>query len=262
MDLGLKGKVAIVTGGAVGLGRAISLGFAQEGASVAVVDLQEEKAIATAEDAKKLGVDAIAIKCNVAKNEEVKAMVDKVLKHFGKIDILVNDAAIAGPQGPWIDITDEGFDSTIAVNCKAALYCSNAVTAHMVGRGSGHIVNIGSCAGTTGEGNNGIYSASKAFIINFTHSLAQELGKKGVIVNCVSPAGMMTDMTSAAWAIRAKSFGITVEQMTKQMLEQIWTTRPIKVEDTAGLVLWAASERGEMACGSILNITAGREVHA
>ena len=262
MDLGLTGKVAIVTGGAVGLGRAISTGFVQEGAKVAVIDIQEEKAKATAEDLKKMGGDAIAIKCNVSKQEEVKAMVEQVVKHFGKVDILVNNAGIAGPQGPWIDIDEAGFDSTVAVNCKAALWCSNAVTPHMVEQGSGHIVSIGSSAGTTGEGNNGIYSASKAFIINFTHSLAQELGKKGVIVNCVSPAGMMTDMTDRAWAIRSKSFGISVEEMQKQMLESIWTQHPIKVEDTAGLVLFAASERGDMTCGSILNITAGREVHA
>jgi NAD(P)-dependent dehydrogenase (short-subunit alcohol dehydrogenase family) len=262
MDLNLKGKVAIVTGGAVGLGRAVSLGFAQEGANVAVVDLQEEKAKKTVEDLKNMGVDAIAIKCNVAKQTEVNDMVAKVLKHFGKIDILINNAGVAGPPGPWLDLKEKDLDDTFGVNSKAAIWCSNAVTPHMVERGSGHIVNIGSSAAVTGEGNNGTYSATKAFLINFTHSLAQELGKKGVIVNAINPAGMITDMTNASWGLRAKYFGISIDEMRKSLLESIWTTRPIEVEDTAGLVIWAASERADMACGSVLNITAGREVHS
>ena len=142
MDMGLEGKTAIVTGGAMGLGRAIALSLADEGCNVVVADIGEEHAKQVAKEVHARGPRALAISTDVTNGAEVQAMVDGTIGEFGHVDILVANAGVVGPQGPWADLTEEGFDHVVSVNFKGAFLSVRAVTPHMIAQQSGKIIII------------------------------------------------------------------------------------------------------------------------
>ena len=188
-------------------------------------------------------------------------MVDKALQKFSAIDILVNNAGVVGPQGPWSELTEEGFDSVVGVDFKGVYLCCRAVIPHMMERKSGKIINIASCAAKTGEEYNGVYSASKAAVQNLTQSLSRELGKYNINVNAVCPAAMDTDLMEKVYRERSKYFGIRSEDLRKKIASGFVLPEKLTVNDAANLVVFLASDKASRMTGQAVNVTGGIEVH-
>jgi len=195
----LKGKIALITGGGTGIGRDIALAFAREGASVAVIYSRSEKeAEATAQDIRDLGVSSAAIKADVSNDAQVREMVKKVMDGHGRLDILVNSAGTT----TFVDaedlegLTEEIWDSNLAVNLKGTFFCCRAAAAAMRSNDGGNIINISSIAGTTGIGSSMAYSASKAGVICLTKSLARTLAPE-IQVNTIAPGFVVSRWTDA-----------------------------------------------------------------
>ena len=185
----LKGKVAIVTGGGGSIGGAVCRQFAKEGAAVAVADVGEEEARRVADDIKASGGEAVAAPVDLRDGKSIARMIEGVLETFGKIDILVNSAggSARGRSAPFHEQVDEVFEFILDVNLLGPMLCTRTVVNHMIERGGGKVVNIGSIVGIQGLVGHAEYTAAKGGIIALTKSLAMELGKHGINVNCVSP---------------------------------------------------------------------------
>ena len=261
MDMGLTDKVAIVTGAAQGVGRAIALGLAAEGGQVVVADVKLCAAERVVAQAQEVGGKALAVKTDVSNGDEVEAMVQKVMSRFARVDVLVNNAGVVGPQGPWADLTEEGFDRVVGINLKGPYLCSKAVAPHLMAQKSGRIINIASCAAKTGEEFNGVYSATKAAVANLTQSLAFELAPYSVNVNAVCPAAMDTDLMEEVYRERSRFFGTEPEELRNKIESSFRLPDTLKVEDVANLVVFLASDKARMMTGQALNITGGLEVH-
>jgi len=198
--MNLKGKVALITGGGTGIGRAIALSFANEGASVAVNYSRSEKdALSTVQDISKLGVSSIAIKADVAQDLLVREMVEKVMSEFGRLDILVNSAGTTTFIDPsdLEGLTEEIWDRILAVNLKGTFFCCRAAAPAMKSSGGGSIISISSIAGINGGGSCMAYAASKAGVICLTKSLARTLAPE-IRVNTIAP-GLVDSRWSADW---------------------------------------------------------------
>lgn len=182
------GRTAIVTGAAGGIGKATALQFAQEGANVAIVDIDREKLERVAEDIRAAGGTVSAFVANITQNAEVKAVVAQVLATYGQIDILVNNAGAGWHKMvPFKDIPDGSWEWILDVNIKGTLYFTHAVLDHMVTRKYGKIINLSSVAASVGIPKLAVYAATKGAVVSFTKSLAMELGPSQINVNCVSP---------------------------------------------------------------------------
>ncbi|HET8577118.1 MAG TPA: glucose 1-dehydrogenase [Methylomirabilota bacterium] len=186
----LSGKVALVTGGATGIGRAIVLALAREGAAVAVnYSKSADAARETAREAEKAGGRVITVRADVSRDAEVRAMIAQVVSELGGLDLLVNNAGWTRrvPHPQLEDLTDEIWDGVMGVNVRGAFYCVRAAVPHMARRGGGAVVNITSVAGFTGDGSSMAYAASKAALGTLTKSLARALAPQGIRVNAVAP---------------------------------------------------------------------------
>ena len=204
----LAGKVALVTGAARGIGRAIALALAEKGANVAVnYAHSEEKARETVELCRSHGVDAIAVKADVRNREEVRRMVEEVVNHFGRIDILVNNAGILGKALRPMEVTDEDWDAVLGVNLKGAFIVTQEVLRYMK---KGKIVNIASIAGKDGGTVGPHYAASKGGLIALTFNLARHLAPE-ILVNAVAPGPVDTDLISPEIKEKLRSLSLTGE---------------------------------------------------
>lgn len=193
--MNLEGKTAIVTGAGDGIGRAIAIRLANDGAKVAVLDLNKEKAGQTMEMILSYGGTAVEIVADITKSAEVKASVAKVLADFGKIDILVNcaggHAGVIGKSSPFKDTTEDVWRWVIDLNLNGTLLCTHSVINHMIGRKYGKIINIASIAAKVGIANYAEYSAAKGGVVSFTKALAMEVGPCNINVNGVSPGAIL-----------------------------------------------------------------------
>lgn len=242
----LKGRVAIITGGARGIGKAIVLALVREGVKVAIVDFDKEGAIALKDRIEKEQGEAIAIPCDVSKSSEVKAMVDQVKKAFNRIDILVNNAGIIR-RGTIETVTEEDWDRVIEVNLKGTFNCSKAVVETMKQQGYGKIINVSSIAGKMGDITSAPgYGPSKAGIDALTKTLARQLAPYGINVNAVAPHAIETEM-SAQWS----------EEKRKEIIASIPLGRLGKPEDVAEAVLFLASDNASFITGEILDVNGG-----
>jgi 3-oxoacyl-[acyl-carrier protein] reductase len=194
LKVNLSDKIAIVTGAGQGIGRAIALSLARDGAKLVVNDIIEENAKKVVKEIESKGGDAIAILADVSNKNAVEHMIRLTLEKYGKIDILVNNAGISGPMVPVQDLREEDWDQVINVDLKGTFLCSQAVIPHMRKRG-GKIVNISSIAGKEGNANMTAYCAAKSGIIGFTKALAEEVVRNGINVNCICPALIETELT-------------------------------------------------------------------
>ena len=242
----LDGKVAIITGAGRGIGRAIALALARDGADVVVNDVDLQSAEATADKVRAMGRRALPIKADVSVEEEVIKMVKTALKAFGKIDILVNNAAIFSSIS-LEDITEEKWDKTMKINLKSVFLCSQAVMKFMKRQRSGKIVNIASLAGKVGGIVAGAdYAASKAGVICLTKSLAKQLASYSINVNAVAPAWIETDMMKD-WPRETK----------EAVLRQIPLGRFGKPEEVAEAVVFLASDGAGFITGATIDINGG-----
>jgi len=239
----LEGKVAIVTGAGSGIGRAIALGLAREGALIVVSDIDGDRADAVARELQVGGTEAIGLSSDVANTEQVNAMVDEAVKRFGRLDILINNAGRAA-RGFVGQMTDEDWDAVIAVNLRGTFLCSRAALAHMIPQHSGRIVNTASGLGLRGSPGGAVYGASKAAIINFTKSLAQEVARYGISVNAIAPG--VTD--TPFWRANRS------EEEIKEAYER---GQVGQAEDFVPLVVFLCSEAGGVHSG----ITVDRDVY-
>jgi 3-oxoacyl-[acyl-carrier protein] reductase len=240
----LKDRVAIVTGAARGIGKAIVLTFVREGAKVALVDADQKQLEMLRKENEKERV--IAIPCDITKSPEVKAMVNQVHKAFGRIDILVNNAGIIR-RGTIQTVTEEDWDRVIEVNLKGTFNCCKAVAGIMKQQGYGKIVNISSIAGKMGDITSAPgYGPSKAGIDALTKTLARQLAQYGINVNAVSPHAIETEM-SAQWS----------EERRKEIIASIPLGRLGRREDVAEAVLFLVSDEASFITGEILDVNGG-----
>ncbi len=242
----LKNKVAIVTGGGRGIGLAIALAFAREGAHVAICDVNASLLDTARAEIEALGGRGLALRADVADKAQVSRMVGDVLRELGTIDILVNNAGIYEVL-PIEEITEEQWERTLAVNLKGVFLCSQAVMGHMKRQRSGRIVNMASVAGKTGGQLAGAhYSASKAGVMCFTKSLAREVAPYGITVNAVAPGRIDTPMIRIA---------------SDEENEALRAATPLgrlgKPEDVARAVVFLASDEASFITGEILDVNGG-----
>jgi len=244
MDLGLKDKVAIVTGGARGIGRAIALRLAEEGAHVAIADILD--ATPVVEEIKKMGREALYVKTDITDPEQVKNFVQKVLEKFGKIDILINNAGITR-DALIHKMTKEDWDKVIDVNLTGAFNMIKAVVNHFIERKQGKIINISSVVGQRGNIGQANYAASKAGLIGLTKALALELARYGEInVNAVAPGFVKTAMTEKI-----------PEKIKKMFIDMIPFHRFAEPEEIADVVVFLASDRARYITGQVIGVNGG-----
>jgi 3-oxoacyl-[acyl-carrier protein] reductase len=242
----LKDRVAIVTGGARGIGTAIALAFIREGAKVVLVDVDKEKLEALKHEIEKEKGKVIAIPCDITKSVEVGAMVNQVRDAFGRIDILVNNAGIIR-RGTIETVSEEDWDRVIEVNLKGTFNCCKAVVETMKSQRYGKIVNISSIAGKIGDITSAPgYGPSKAGVDALTKTLARQLAQYGINVNAVAPHAIETEM-SAQWS----------EERRKEIIASIPLGRLGKPEDVANAALFLASDDASFITGEILDVNGG-----
>jgi 3-oxoacyl-[acyl-carrier protein] reductase len=239
----LEEKVAIVTGAGSGIGRAISLGLAAEGALVAIADIDGRKADAVTREVEAVGSHAIGISVDISNTNDVNAMVDETVKRMGRLDILINNAGRAA-RGFVGQMSDEDWDAVIAVNLRGTYLCSRAALAHMIPQRSGRIVNTASGLGLRGSPGGAVYGASKAAIINFTKSLALEVARYGISVNAIAPG--VTD--TPFWRANRSEDEIKDAYSRGQVGQ---------AEDFVPLVVFLCSEAGGVHSG----VTVDRDVY-
>lgn len=243
--MNLDGKVAIVTGGARGIGKAICEKLAADGAKLAIVDVMMDVAAETAAEFVAKGVEAKAFAANVAAPADVDQMVKDVVAHFGCIDILVNNAGITR-DNLMLRMKEEDWDAVIAVNLKGTFNCIKAAVRPMMKARSGKIINIASVVGVMGNAGQANYSASKAGVIGLTKTSAKEFASRGINVNAVAPGYIQTDMTEKL-----------NDQAREAFLTVIPLARPGTAEDVAGVVHFLASSASDYVTGQVINIDGG-----
>ena len=241
----LNGRVAIVTGGAQGIGKAIALTLARHGADVVVTDINLERAQATAQEIEALQVRSLAIKANVADVSATEQMVKETVDKLGKIDILVNNAGITR-DNVLLRMKPEEWDQVMEVNLKGTYACTRAALKFMFRQKNGRIVNIASITGLMGNAGQANYSASKAGIIGFTKAVAREYANRGITVNAVAPGFIDTAMTQA---IPEKER----EALTRQIpMERLGTP-----DEVAAAVYFLVSDLSRYITGQVINVNGG-----
>jgi 3-oxoacyl-[acyl-carrier protein] reductase len=243
--LKLAGRVALVTGAAQGIGKAVALLLARNGADIVVSDINLEKAEETANEIKSIGRKALAVKGDVANWNDVERMVEVILEKFAKIDILVNNAGITRDK-LVLRMTEEDWDAVLDVNLKGTFHCTKAVVRHMAKQRSGKIVNIASVVGEMGNAGQANYSASKAGVIGLTKTIAREFAQRGININAIAPGYIETPMTE-----------VLPEKAKEELKKLIPMERLGKPEDIAEAVLFLVSEESNYITGHVLNVNGG-----
>ena len=243
--MSLQGKTAIVTGAAQGIGRAIAECLAQAGADIAVADLDPGRSVETVASVEKLGRKALNIKVNVADANETKAMVEQVMKAWGKVDILVNNAGITR-DGLLLRMKEEDWNLVLQINLNGTFNCTKAVLQPMTKQRYGRIVNIASIVGVIGNAGQANYSASKAAVIGFTKTVAREYASRAVTVNAVAPGFIDTAMTQ----------GLSPE-VKEALQKQIPLGRLGLPSDIAAAVRFLVSDAASYITGQVLHVNGG-----
>jgi 3-oxoacyl-[acyl-carrier protein] reductase len=242
----LEGKTALITGAARGIGKAIALKYASEGANVAFTDLAiDDIAKATESEIAAFGVKVKGYASNAANFADTEKVVAEVLNDFGRIDILVNNAGITR-DGLMMRMTEQQWDMVINVNLKSAFNFIHAITPIMMRQKSGSIINMSSVVGVSGNAGQANYSASKAGMIGLAKSIAKELGSRSIRANCIAPGFIITDMT-----------GQLSEEVRNEWAKQIPLKRGGTPEDVANVALFLASELSSYVSGQVIHVCGG-----
>ena len=242
----LDGKVALVTGGSRGIGRAIAVALAREGAKVAINFAGNEKA---AEETKALveqaGSEAILLKADVSDKDADAALIDTVIKTYGKIDILVNNAGITR-DSLMLRMKEDDFDAVIDTNLRSVFYLTKAAAKSMMKKRTGRIINMSSVVGLTGNAGQVNYAAAKAGVLGITKSAAKELASRGITVNAVAPGFIETDMTD-----------VLSDTIKESLLHEIPLKRMGEPKDVANAVLFLASDQSAYITGQVIHVDGG-----
>lgn len=242
----LEGKTAIVTGAGRGIGKAIALRFAEEGANIAFTDLSiDENVKATEKEIAALGVKVKGYASNAASFDDTHKVVEQIKEDFGVIDILVNNAGITR-DGLMMRMDEKQWDMVMNVNLKSAFNFTHALTPIMMRQKSGSIINMSSVVGVSGNAGQANYSASKAGMIGLTKSMAKEIGSRNIRVNAIAPGFIITEMT-----------GALSEEVRKQWAQQIPLRRGGTPEDVANTALYLASDLSSYVSGQVINVCGG-----
>jgi len=253
----LEGRAAFITGGASGMGFSTALLFAREGASIGLCDWNEEKAQAAAKEVRAAGGQCDVILGDIGKEDDVVRMVRQAAEAFGRLDILMNNAAIVGQIGPVVDIDLEQWDESLRVNLTGQVLCAREAVRYMIEQQSGSIINMSSMVARNPFVNRTAYNCCKAALIAFTQTLAKEVGDKGVRVNGILPGVVMTDRLKASIVRHAEAENVPVEEYRKKW--QAWSVmnRFVEPEEVSNVVLFLASDESSAMTGQSLNVTAG-----
>lgn len=240
----MKSRVAMITGASVGIGRAVALKMANSGYDLVLLDINAENLARLKEEMSKYSVDTLFSVCDVSNEKEVEKVVEKANERFGKIDILVNNAAVWRMFEPFTEIETETWERFLSVNVMSVVYCTRAVLPKMIENGYGRIVNVASVAGVYGNANMTPYSATKGAVISMTKALAKEVASKGITVNSVSP-GSVSD-----------SGDPDIDHFTPTELSYIGRTGTDA--ENAELICFLASEKASYIVGQNIQIDGGR----
>lgn len=241
----LKGKVALVTGGSRGIGRAVALAFAQAGANVSLCARDLAKAELVAEEARALGVEALAVKADISQSAEVETLIQACLKKSGRLDILVNNAGII-KDALVVRMKDEDWDRVLEVNLRGAFYSIRSALKPMMKQRGGRIINIASVVGVMGNVGQANYVAAKAGLIGLTKAVAREAASWGITVNAVAPGFIETDMVASL-----------PEKVRQAYLEQIPLKRLGSPEEVAAVVCFLASDAASYITGQVIHVNGG-----
>ncbi|MBW8382174.1 MAG: 3-oxoacyl-ACP reductase FabG [Youngiibacter sp.] len=240
-----KDRVAIVTGSAQGLGRAMVERLASDGVKVVITDVNEEKINLAVNELTAKGYDVFGAKCDVTNREEIRALGEKVIEKYGKLDIIVNNAGIT-KDSSFKKMTDAQWDAVLTVDLKSIFMVTQELVKYLEANGYGRIVNISSLAGMMGNFGQANYSAAKAGVVGLTKTLSIELGKKNITVNAIAPGFINTEMTK-----------VIPEDRKKVMIAEIPVGRPGEPEEIAAVVAFLASDEAGFVSGTVINVNGG-----
>jgi len=242
----LEGKTALITGAARGIGRAIALRFAEEGADIAFTDLVHDEHVKSLEkELSGMGIKGIGYASNASKFDETQEVVRQILEEFGRIDVLVNNAGITRDT-LLMRMTEEQWDAVIEVNLKSVFNLTKSVQPAMLKQRAGSIINMSSVVGVSGNAGQGNYAASKAGIIGFTKSVAKEVGSRGIRCNAIAPGFIITEMTDKL-----------SEEVRNQWIQLIPLKRGGTPEDVANTALFLASDLSSYVSGQVIQVCGG-----
>ena len=247
----LRGKTALVTGGGRGIGRAIALGLAEEGAQVAVADILRDNAESVRREIEAFGVKGLGLGVDLTRRAEVTSAVDGILAQWGQIDVLVNNAGWDKLE-PFLESEEETWDRIIGINFKALLYVCKAVLPHMVARGAGKVINIASDAGRVGSMGEAVYAGTKGAIIAVSKTVAREMARHRITVNVVCPGLTETPLLQGIRQQSPKS-----ERVIDAVTRAIPLGRVGQPEDVAGAVVYLASPAADYVTGQTLSVSGG-----
>jgi 3-oxoacyl-[acyl-carrier protein] reductase len=243
--MNLKDRVALITGSGRGIGKAIALRLAREGATIVINDLKKEFTTQASEEITALGVPVLAVPADVSSSESVNAMIEAVMAEYGRLDILINNAGIAQDQ-ILMRMTDEQWDRVIAIDLKSVFLCTRAAIKHMMKAKYGRILSLASVVGIMGNPGQSNYAAAKAGIIGFTRSMAREVGSRGITVNALAPGFIETDMTA---------------QLSGKQREELAARIPLGYlgtpEDVANACAFLASDDARYISGHVITVDGG-----
>jgi dehydrogenase/reductase SDR family protein 4 len=244
----LTGRVAIVTGASKGIGKSIARGLAEQGAKVIISSRNQEAVDAVAAEFQEAGLEAIGITCHVGVEEQLKALVKGAVDHYGRIDILVNNAATNPVFGPILDTDGSVFDKIMNVNVKAPFLLSNLLFQHLKEHQVGSVIHISSVEGIKPSFGLGLYSVSKAALLSLTQSQAKEWGRYGIRVNAICPGLVKTKFSAALWQN---------ESILSQVEKHLPSGRMALPEEMAGLAVFLASDASSYCTGSVFTADGG-----
>lgn len=253
----LLDRIALITGGSRGIGRTTALAMAAEGAEIVLLSLDGEALQDVAEKVRASGRRCLVCRADVSREEDVERAVGQALDHFGRIDVLVNNAAVTGPTAPLVRVSLAEWQETLAVNLTGPFLCCRAVLPQMMARRSGKIINISSIGGRRAYPLRVPYAVSKAGLLMLTRTLAAEVGEYNIQVNAICPGPVAGDRMRTVIETRARETGLTVEEITRQFLERTALRRMVEERDVAALILFLASDEGNNITGAVFDVTAG-----
>jgi NAD(P)-dependent dehydrogenase (short-subunit alcohol dehydrogenase family) len=257
--LPFDGKVVLVTGAAQGLGRAVALAFAHEGAGVALADRDGAGAAATGNEIQRLARPCCVIDLDLTAPDAPRKMVARAVAELGRLDVLINNAAVWAVE-PFLEITEESWDRLFAVNVRALLFSLQAAARQMMSNGGGRIINISSPASRMGLANYTAYAASKAAVDSITRSACVALGRHQITVNSVAPGRMDTEMQRETEQRFAALAGMDVASFVESRTKDVPLGRRTTPEEVAQAVLWLAGPHAEFVTGARMNISGGLEL--